>query len=341
MTPTQPLGRGLGSLIPSKRTPPVSVPVPAPPTRPLTSEPVTPRPPFAVPPSALPEIGGKHVSAAVPSRPLHSTSGPGVATEPAFAKDRLYDIPVTLIDPNPHQPRHQFSEDTLDDLVSSIRQHGIIQPLIVTRAGERYQLVAGERRFRAAQRLGLPSVPAIVRATREIEQLELAIIENVQRQDLNPIEEAFAYQQLGDEFGLTQEDIAKKVGKRRTTVSNALRLLSLPPDMQQALRDGRLTSSHAKILLSAVTPDEREVLFQKITSEHLPVRAAAHIGQQTTVRRYTRRRLDPLVQVAEDDLRSRLGTKVKITKREHRGTIGIEFYSDEDYDQLISRLTLI
>src|SRR5262249_9785041 len=150
----------------------------------------------------------------------------------------------------------KIEAESLDELVASIKQHGILQPLIVTKHGERYQLIAGERRFRSAMRIGLPTVPAIVRDTHELEQLELAIVENVQRQDLNPVEEALAYQQLSDEFGLTQDEIAKKVGKSRTTVANAIRVLQLPPDMLHAMRQGKLTTSHAKILLKEVAPTE-------------------------------------------------------------------------------------
>jgi ParB family chromosome partitioning protein len=251
---------------------------------------------------------------------------------------RIYDIPVNLVDPNPHQPRHRVQDEALQDLVDSIKQHGILQPLIVTKEGERYQLIAGERRWRAAQRLGLPSVPAIIREARELEQLELAIVENVQRENLNSVEEANAYQQLSEEFGLTQEEIALKVGKSRATVANALRILTLPADMQQALREGKLTTSHAKILLTAVTPAERQQLFKKILDQSLPVRAAAQLGRTTTVRRYTRRQVDPAVRAAEDELRARFGTKVTIAKREHRGSINIEFYSDEEYHNLLSRL---
>jgi ParB family chromosome partitioning protein len=251
----------------------------------------------------------------------------------------MYDIPLDRIDPNPHQPRHHIQNEAFEELVDSVRQYGILQPVIVTPAGERFQLIAGERRFRAAQRLGLPTLPAVVRESKELEKLELAIVENVQRENLNPVEEALAYQQLCEEFGLTQEDVARKVGKRRTTVANALRLLSLPPDMQRAVREGTITGSHAKILLAAVTPQERQKLFQQILDQSLPVRAAAQLGQRTTVRRRVRRSPDPIIQAAEDELRSRFGTKVKVTKREGRGSIHIEFYSEEEFQQLLNRLS--
>lgn len=315
----RPLGRGLGSLIPQKKNPPTASSQPAAQTPRSVAPPVQPSPPV------------------IPIRPSVEPVAP--SPHPTLgSRQRVYDVPVGLVDPNPHQPRHRIQEESISELIDSIRQHGILQPLIVTKIGDRYQLIAGERRFRSAQRLGLPTVPALIRETKELEQLEIAIVENVQRQDLNPIEEALAYQQLAEEFGLTQEEIAKKVGKSRATVANALRILSLPTEMQGALRDGRLTSSHAKIILAAVTPDERERLFDQIVNQKLPVRAAASLGQQTTVRRHTRRKIDPVLQMAEDELRTKFATKVTITKREHRGTIAIEFYSDEEFGQLIQQL---
>ncbi len=311
MNTDRPLGRGLSSLIPKARP---AAPASPHPTSPLRGEELAERPAAPIKPTSLSPT---------------TSAGP---------KPGLYDVPTELIDPNPHQPRHKIEAESLDDLVASIRQHGILQPLIVTKQGGRFQLIAGERRFRAAERLGLPNVPAIVRDTRELEKLELAIVENVQRQDLNPVEEALAYQQLTDEFGLTQDEVAKKVGKSRTTVANTIRILQLPPVMQHALRQGKLTSSHAKILLSAVTPAERQKLFDQITAQQLPVRAADQLGRSTTVRRYTRRAADPHLQAYEDNLRGRFGTKVTIKKRDGRGHISIDFYSDEEFTNLINRL---
>lgn len=327
--PNQPLGRGLGSLIPRR-----SSPAPA-------STPLTPRPaprvvtenPQPVPPST-------------PTKPLPTTDEVRArvgATAPTPRREgraapRLLDIPGELIDPNPHQPRRSFQTEPFDDLVRSIRQHGIIQPLVVTKNGERYELIAGERRLRAAKQVGLATVPAVVRETEELEQLELAIVENVQRQDLNPIEEAQAYQQLIDEFGLTQEAIAEKVGKSRATVANILRLLTLPAEILAALREGKISASHGKILLAAVTPHEREKLFRQIMHEQLPVRAAGTLSRATTVRRHTRRKTDPVILAAEDELRNRFGTRVTISKRDQRGSVSIEFYSDEEYLNLLNRL---
>ncbi len=329
-TQNKPLGRGLSSLIPQKRAPaPATLPTP---------EPVIPPPPLIrqpEPPIIVARETPKPIAPVVtPKEPERIIESDGTMQ----SKQRMFDIPVALIDPNPHQPRHHIQEESLDELVQSIKQHGILQPLIVTKNGERFQIIAGERRFRSAQRIGLFSVPAIIRDSQELEQLEVAIVENVQRQDLNPVEEAYAYQQLADEFGLTQEEIAKKVGKSRATVANALRVLSLPPDILSALREGKLTNSHAKVLLGAVTPSERQRLFHQIVDQQLPVRAATALGRQTTVRRYNRRSTDPLTQAAEDELRSKFGTKVTITKRDGRGHVAIDFYSDEEFSQLFEKL---
>lgn len=318
---SKPLGRGLGSLIPKKRQDTVTAPV-------------MPKPAAFVPPEPIVRPVPVVPTRTVTPEPMRVVEDDGST----LSKQRLFDIPLGLIDPNPHQPRHHIQEESLNELVQSIKQHGILQPLIVTKHNGRFQLVAGERRFRSAQRIGLPGVPAIIRDTHELEQLELAIVENVQRQDLNPIEEAHAYQQLADEFGLTQEEISKKVGKSRATVANALRLLGLPPEMLSAIREGKITGSHAKVLLTAVTPSEREHLFRQIVDQKLPVRAASALGRQTTVRRYNRHTTDPLTQAAEDELRMKFGTKVTITKREGRGHVAIDFYSDEEFSHLFERL---
>lgn len=307
----RPLGRGLGALIPKPQ---------------LTPKPeVPPQPPRIT------------IAPPLPARPLAPSAAIKLPDSPT-SQQQVFDIPVSLVDPNPQQPRRSVDNDQLEGLIQSVRQHGIIQPLIVTKQGNRYQLIAGERRFRAAERLGLSTVPALIRDTEEIEQLEIAIVENIQRQDLNPIEEALAYQQLNDEYGLTQDQVALKVGKSRTTIANAMRLLSLPAPMLAALRDGRISVSHGKILLSAITPAERQQLFEQILEHQLPVRAAGTLSRTTTVRRHARRPADPVVQAVEDELRDQFRTKVTVRKREHRGAVSIEFYSDEEYDKLINRL---
>jgi len=185
----------------------------------------------------------------------------------------LAEIPLDRISANPYQPRKVFNEQALDDLARSVREHGIVQPLVVTRAGDRFRLIAGERRFRAAQRAGLSSVPAVIKdLQKEGDALQIALIENIQREDLNPIEEANAYHQLHDEFGLTQEEISKRVGKERSTVANFLRLLKLPEAVRQRLASGQLSMGHARALLSLDSAKKQEALADRIVKNSLNVR---------------------------------------------------------------------
>lgn len=245
-------------------------------------------------------------------------------------------VPITDIMPNPHQPRTQFSEAPIADLVESIREHGILQPLMVSPTKTGYQLIAGERRFRAAKTLGLKTVPAIVRNASEQQKLEIAIVENVQRQDLNPIERALGYRKLIDEFRLTQEQVGKKVGQKRSSVANTLRLLALPSDIIDLLKAGQLTEGHAKVLLALDSDDLRRQLVKKILLHNLSVReteaAISKRGGKKSVRK------DQELADAEDNLQHALGTKVTITGRKKAGKISIEFYSEEDFKNLIKRL---
>src|SRR5206468_3275337 len=183
-------------------------------------------------------------------------------------------IPLDRISANPYQPRKAFSEQSIDELARSVREHGIVQPLVVTRtADNRYRLVAGERRFRAAQKAGLQSVPAVIKELlHESDALEIALIENIQREDLNPIEEANAYHQLHDEFGLTQEEISRRVGKERSTVANFLRLLKLPDAVKQLLASGQLSMGHARALLAIESPKKQEQLAERVVKRNLNVR---------------------------------------------------------------------
>ena len=246
-------------------------------------------------------------------------------------------IPVSLIVPNPKQPRRHFEHAALEDLVSSIKEHGIVEPLVATRLSDgTYELVAGERRLRAAQIAGLETVPCVVRSATEQEKLELALIENVQRQDLNPIEEAVAYQRLMDEFGLTQDQVSAKVGKSRPQVANMVRLLQLPEDIQQALMDRKISASNARTLLSLPTDQERRDLFQAMLAGNFTVRQAeARVPHP----RRARAAADPNVQDAERRLRESLGHRVEIKRSPNgAGEIRIAFENDEDLRDLTSRL---
>lgn len=247
-------------------------------------------------------------------------------------------VKVSELASNPKQPRQAFEHADLEDLTNSIREHGILQPLIVSpKAGGGYQLIAGERRFRAAKLIGLAEVPVVVREAGEQEQLELALVENVQRKDLNPIERARGFQQLVDEFGLTQEGVAKKVGQSRSAVANTLRLLTLAEEIQQALREGKLSEGHGKALLSLENEAERVALARKILLHNLTVRqVAGHIG---TRRPRKQREADPGIADYERELESALGTKVEITGKRQGGKIVIEFYSEEELKGIIEKIS--
>lgn len=254
-------------------------------------------------------------------------------------KDQIWHIPISEITPNTEQPRREFSHNEMENLVLSIKQHGILQPITVTEKEDGgYELIAGERRLRAAQIAGLPTVPAIVRAASKRQKLEWALIENIQRQDLNPIEEAFAYARLIEEFNLTQEQVAEQVGKSRPSVANMLRLLALPEPIQKSLIDGQLSVGKAKALLSLGTPREQLEMFKSMTGEKMTVRdlerkiSIAPVSRKGSVRR------DPNVMAQEKLLEERLGARVYITQKGQSGRIMIEYYSQEELKRLVSEL---
>ncbi len=254
-------------------------------------------------------------------------------------------VPVTAIRPNPHQPRARMDPAALDELAASIREHGVLQPLIVTR-GQRegeFVLVAGERRWRAAQKAGLERVPVLVREVTAQEQLELALIENLQRADLNPLEEAEAYRHLHETFGLTHEEIARRVGKSRAAVTNALRLLQAAPAVQQALLEGRIREGHARALLGLPTHAAQEAALQTVLAQGLSVRQTEALvrklqGRAQPAPRPKKEASDPLVQRLEARLQAHLGTRVKVQTGPHGGRITLYYYSDEELEALLQRL---
>lgn len=255
--------------------------------------------------------------------------------------EKVWQIPLSEIVPNTEQPRREFSHQDLENLVTSIKKHGILQPITVTEKDDGgYELIAGERRLRASQIAGLATVPALVRSATQQEKLELALIENIQRQNLNPIEEAFAYARLMDEFGLTQEEVAEQVGKARSTVANMVRLLDLSEEIQKALVDGKLSAGKAKALLSLKDEKEQKQVFNSMMGESMTVRdvekTVASKGPQS--RKGSVRR-DPNLVASEQLLEDRLGTKVHITGRGDKGTIVIDYYSKDELKKLISELS--
>lgn len=251
-----------------------------------------------------------------------------------------HEIPIGSIVPNPSQPRLHFDESKLTELAESIKVHGILQPLLVTKRGEGYELIAGERRLQAAKRAGLSKVPVVVREAGDQEKLELAIIENIQRHDLNPIEEAKAYLRLAEEFGLHQDAVAEKMGKSRSTIANTLRLLTLPVEIQRAVMEGRLSEGHAKALLSIENPEKQRALFELILKDELTVRETEERARAVSVRSHTRvaREAAPEIAAKEEWLTEQLGTKVKIQSKGKGGKITIEYYSPEELNTILGRM---
>lgn len=256
-------------------------------------------------------------------------------------ENQIQQILVKKITANPYQPRTQFDRASLEELMASIKEHGILQPVVLAPVADGYQLIAGERRFRSAQFLEMETVPAIVRDVTEQQQLELSLIENIQRQQLNPIEEARSYKRLHDEFNIKQEDIGNRVGKSRSKVANMLRLLSLPEEIQEWLRDGKLTVGHAKILLELDSPSKQLTIAKKILRQNLTVRdtnVTVKEAQGVSVKGHIRKAADPRIKSKEKTLQSLLGTKVSISDSGGKGRITIEYYADEELDALVERL---
>ena len=285
---------------------------------------------------------GKGLSALINSRVVNPAPSEELG-------ERIQKIGLDLLVASPLQPRIEFPTEHLHELVESIRERGIIQPLIVRKVDGKYELIAGERRWRAARELGLPEVPAIVREASDREVLELALIENLQREGLNPIEEASAYQRLSRDFGLTQEDISKRVGKSRASIANAMRLLDLDPDVQSLLKHDRISVGHAKVLLSLKAHDEQKWLAEQIIRRGASVRVAEKLAAEHLAKtgRTPRRRKDtppseqelaPALKRVENLLTHRLGTRVVIQHGEKKGSIHIEYYGDTDLNRILSTI---
>ncbi len=256
-------------------------------------------------------------------------------------------IPIDQVDRNEEQPRKYFDEEQLDELRESIETHGVLEPIIVRPVKGRYEVVVGERRWRASQLAGLKSIPAVVRSLSDKETMEIALVENLQREDLNPLEEAEAYRRLMVEFDLTQEEVAARVGKKRSTIANRLRLLELDEEIRLEIETGRLSAGHAKVLLGVPDKAMRSKLARRVIEEGLSVRAleeatkeqeAAVEGQPRATKR-SALRVDPLLQDVEDRLQRSLGTKVRVVQNGKRGRIEISFYGPDDMERLIEVLT--
>lgn len=280
---------------------------------------------------------GKGLGALLPNMDDDNSNGPQMELE------------INLITANPYQPRREFSNEKLTELADSIRIHGIIQPLLVREFDGKYQLIAGERRLRAAKLAGLTEVPVVIKEMSEQSMMEVAIVENIQRENLNPIEEAEAFRRLMNEFYLTQDDIAKKVGKSRPAIANTLRLLNLPKEVQSDLGSGTLTMGHARALLGLRTPEEQKHIWAQIQMQQLSVRETEELirklNEPPAVSRETKTKInnisdkDPNIQLVEEELQQMLGTKVTIREKGKGGKIEIDYYSTEEFERICEKLT--
>ena len=270
---------------------------------------------------------GRGLAALIPQR-AHETS--------------TTDIPIARVSPNPRQPRQRIDEGELEQLAASIREHGVLQPILVTETLDGYQLVAGERRFRASKLAGLERIPAIVRQLADRDQLEVALVENLQRQDLGPMEEAHAFRSLIDEFAMSQEDVATRVGRARSTVANTLRLLDMDPKVQAAVADGAISEGHARAL-GGLSPEQQGRVIGTVINEALSVRQTEELVRRLREPRAPslnggEKPSDPELERVEEELRRSLGTKVTLARSRRGGRIIIEYYSDEELGQLYDRL---
>lgn len=268
------------------------------------------------------------------------------ASQEASKNTGYTELPIDFVTPNPDQPRDHFAPEALEELAASIREKGILQPVIVKKEGEKdYLLICGERRYRAAKLCGLEKIPVVIKDFASEEILELALIENIQREDLNAIEEALAYQRLSEERKMSQEEIAKRVGKDRSTITNMMRLLRLPVEVRAALAEGRLSSGHARALLSLMTPEHQRQLANKIIEENLTVRQVEAIvtrssGQKRRAKKA--RNLVPEIVDLETRLSHHLGTQVKIHPRKNKdqGRLEIQYFSLDDLDRILNKVGL-
>lgn len=287
---------------------------------------------------------GKGLSSLIPQKSNNSNQagtslGPGTGVK---TDNIILRVSLEKIVPNPQQPRQVFESKALQELSDSIKDKGILQPLVVTELGNgNYELIAGERRLQASKLAGLKTVPVVVKqAGNAMEKLELALIENIQRRDLNPMEKAVSFKKLQEEFHLTQEEVAKKLGKTRSSIANTLRLLELPEEIQNAIKEGRISEGHARSILAIKDPEKQKLLFLAILQDKLSVRDAEQAVRQVKVRLHDRTitMLDPEIKSLENRLIELLGTKVSLNKKGKQGKIIIEFYSEEELRNIINRI---
>ncbi len=284
---------------------------------------------------------GRGLSSLIPPKVKKVTTQEGkaiVKTVSPADRNKIINIPISKIVPNPQQPRQHFDDKSLAGLVESIKEHGIIQPLIVAPKGDSYELIAGERRWRASKIAELKTVPVIVREASEQKKLELALIENIQRQDLNPIETALAYRKLIDEFNLTQQALAQRLGKARSSIANTLRLLNLPDPIQEALKQGKISEGHAKILVSLEPESKQLIFFKRILRAGLTVGQTQKEIQGAKQVKNKKKPLSYADQTKKRVLEQFFGTKVEIKRKAKGGQIIISFFSDEELDEIVGKV---
>jgi len=279
---------------------------------------------------------GKGIGALIP---VGDESGEQAGVE--IGTKRVLDIPIELVSPNPDQPRQDFNEKQVSELAESIKENGVIQPIIVQRRGEKYEIIAGERRWRAAHLAGFETIPAILKEVTEKKSLELALIENIQRENLNPVEEAMAYQALIDKFGLTQEKIADVVNKDRSSIANIIRLLKLPEEILNDIRTGRLSMGHARAILSLGTTKNQIMLKNKIIRGGLSVRRAESMVNSIKDKNKPQAVNTANIYISqfEDKLKRCLGAKARISKKGGKGKIEIQFSSEEELERILGIIT--
>jgi ParB family chromosome partitioning protein len=278
---------------------------------------------------------GRGLGALIPSKPVAPAAASATPSS-GFAEVRLEQI-----SPNPYQPRRTFNDAGIEELSRSVREHGIIQPLVVTKLGDnKYRLIAGERRFRAAQRAGLATVPVVIKETMaDTDILQVALIENIQREDLNPIEEAYAYHQLHEEFGLTQEEISKRVGKERSTVANFLRLLRLPDPVKKLLAAGQLSMGHARAILAVDSAKKQQQLAERVVKRNLNVRQTEMLAAESSPKaEQPEKEKDIFTRDAEEKLTRTLRSKVEIDRKRRGGVIHIRFGSEDELIRLVDEV---
>lgn len=261
-----------------------------------------------------------------------------VLNDANLSSNKVYSVDINKIKANPWQPRTHFDREKLEDLAKSIKQHGILQPLVVSQNGNEYQLIAGERRLKAAKLIGLERVPVIVKDVSDRDKLELSIIENIQRDDLDPLETANSYKRLMEEFSLNQEQIAEQVGKSISTIANTLRLLKLPKEIKDALQEDKISFSHAKIILGYPTKIEQIIIFKKIIKQGLTIEKLNALSKEIKNTKKKDAIKDPVLASWEEKLNKYLGTKTHIHKRGERGHIKIDFFSHEELKNILDKL---